>query len=64
MSKNDITGDSLVSKAATKEYTESHERIFGKRPPWYVTRDERARQEEQSEHRQHQARQAGATDER
>lgn len=22
-----------------KEYTEAHERIFGKRPPWYVRRD-------------------------
>jgi len=64
MSRNDITGDSLVSKAASKEYTEAHERIFGKRPPWYVTRDERARQEQENEDRQHQAGQAGAADER
>ena len=62
MSRNDITGDSLVSKAATKEYTESHERIFGKRTPWYVTRDEQAKQEQTSEHRQPEAGQASSTD--
>jgi hypothetical protein len=64
MSRNDITGDSLVSRVATKEYTESHERIFGKRPPWYVTRDEQAQQEQTSEHRQAEAGQASATNER
>jgi hypothetical protein len=63
MSRNDITGDSLVSKVATKEYTEAHERIFGKRPPWYVTRDQRD-MEKASEHRQAESGQASATDER
>jgi hypothetical protein len=64
MSRNDITGDSLVSKASTKEYTESHERIFGKRPPWYVTRDEREKQEQENEHRQFEVGQASAADKR
>lgn len=32
MSKNDITGDSLVTKPATAAYQEGWERTFGKRP--------------------------------
>ena len=30
MSKNDITGDDLKSKAATEAYREGHDRIFQK----------------------------------
>lgn len=30
MSKNDITGDDLKSKASTDAYREGHDRIFGK----------------------------------
>ena len=29
--KNDITGDSLTSKASTKQYDEGWDRIFGKK---------------------------------
>lgn len=32
MSKNDITGDDLKSKAATDAYREGHDRIFGRKP--------------------------------
>jgi hypothetical protein len=32
VSRNDITGDALVTKAATPEYREGHERIFGQKP--------------------------------
>ena len=32
MSKNDITGDDLKSKASTDAYREGHDRIFGRRP--------------------------------
>lgn len=39
MSRNDITGDSLVSKAATEEYRAGLERIFGVKQPWYMRRD-------------------------
>lgn len=31
MSKNDITGDSLVSKSSTKKYDEGFDRIWGKK---------------------------------
>jgi len=40
MSRNDITGDSLVSKAATEEYRTNLERVFGVKKPWYILRDE------------------------
>jgi hypothetical protein len=43
MSRNDITGDSLVSKAATEEYRTNLERVFGVKKPWYIRRDEEAR---------------------
>lgn len=33
MSKNDITGDRLVSKASTDAFREGHDRIFNKTPP-------------------------------
>jgi hypothetical protein len=35
MSKNEITGDRMVSKPVTDAYAEGHERIFGKKktPP-------------------------------
>lgn len=29
--KNDITGDALVSKGASKEYSENYDTIFGKK---------------------------------
>lgn len=29
---NDVTGDALISKAATPEYRENHEKIFGNKP--------------------------------
>lgn len=64
MSRNDITGDSLVSKAATDEYRAGLERVFGVKKPWYVRRDEQATQEQSSEHRQAEAGPASATDER
>jgi|DEB19_MinimDraft_2_1074335.scaffolds.fasta_scaffold207917_2 hypothetical protein len=64
MSRNDITGDSLVSKAATDEYRTNLERVFGVKKPWYIRRDEQAQQEQTSEHRQAEAGQASATDER
>ena len=31
MSKNDITGDNIVSRASTKAFDEGFERIFGKK---------------------------------
>lgn len=31
-SHNDITGDALITKAATPEFREGHERIFGNKP--------------------------------
>lgn len=31
MSKNDITGDRLVSKQVTEAYREQHDKIFGKK---------------------------------
>ena len=64
MSRNDITGDSLVSKAATEEYRTNLERVFGVKKPWYIRRDEQAQQEQASEHRQAESGQASATDER
>jgi hypothetical protein len=30
--RNDITGDTLITKAATPEFREGHERIFGNKP--------------------------------
>jgi hypothetical protein len=30
-------------------YTEAHERIFGKRPPWYVQRDNRDQSKQQEQ---------------
>lgn len=30
--RNDITGDALISKAATDEFRKGHERIFGNKP--------------------------------
>lgn len=33
MSKNDITGDNLVSKPATKNYEDGWERIYGNARP-------------------------------
>jgi hypothetical protein len=32
MSRNDITGDALVSKSATESYRDGWDRIFGKKP--------------------------------
>lgn len=32
--KNDITGDSLISKPTTEEYSEGWEKIFGKKTHW------------------------------
>lgn len=63
MSKNNITGDSLVTKAATDEYREGIDRIFGKRPPWYVTREQREK-EQADEHRQPETGQASTPDKR
>lgn len=31
MSKNDITGDKLISKVSTKEYESNYDRIFGQK---------------------------------
>lgn len=41
-STNNITGDSLTTGAASTEYKEGHNRIFGEREPWYVRRDREA----------------------
>ena len=35
MSKNDITGDRLVSKVPSDKYRDGHDRIFGKRQIYY-----------------------------
>lgn len=64
MSKNNITGDSLVTKAATDEYRAGLERVFGVKKPWYIIRDEQAKQEQSNEHRQAESRQASTADER
>ena len=64
MSKNNITGDSLVTKPSTDEYRAGLERVFGVKKPWYIIRDEQAKQEQPSEHRQAEAGQASTTDER
>jgi len=32
MRRNDITGDSLTTKAATDKFREGHDRIWGKKP--------------------------------
>jgi len=46
MSKNDITGDKLVSKPSTDKYAEGHDRIWGKKdksvlkpPPGYTAEE-------------------------
>lgn len=64
MSKNNITGDSLVTKPSTDEYRAGLERVFGVKKPWYIIRDEQAKQEQSNEHRQAEAGQASTTDER
>ena len=52
MSRNDVTGDSLVSKSTTDAYRDGHELIWGKketapfkcvfcgRPSWYAPEDQ------------------------
>lgn len=37
--KNNITGDSIISKKTTDLYRDNYDRIFGKKDeePWYVT---------------------------
>jgi hypothetical protein len=37
--KNEHTGALLNTKAATDDYREGHERIFGDKLPWYKRRD-------------------------
>lgn len=55
-------GDSM-RPTDRRAFDDGLERIFGKRPPWYVTRDQRDK-EKTDEHRQPEARQASAADER
>lgn len=37
--KNDVTGADLVTKAATNQYREGFDRVFGNKVPWYKRRD-------------------------
>lgn len=46
-----------------RAFDEGIDRIFGKRPPWYVTREQREK-EKADEHRQDQTGQASTPDER
>ena len=55
-------GDSM-RPTDKRAFDEGLERIFGKRPSWYVTRDQREK-EKADEHRQAQSGQASTTDER
>ena len=34
MSRNDITGDNIATRAPTDAYREGHDRIFAKKPPF------------------------------
>ena len=40
------------------------ERVFGVKKPWYIIRDEQAKQEQSNEHRQAEVGQASTADER
>lgn len=55
-------GDSM-RPTDKRAFDDGMERIFGKRPPWYVTREQREK-EQADEHRQSKTGQASTPDER